>query len=227
MREFVSKRIPKTNILGVDVCLFEWSTCMNYHFEMVIDWQMLLMFHMQQFIPKMYIKEILKGKVCVKQQDHKMRSLEKRKLHRKGKTRKLKHLMWKRVVGKSYRWHWHSYTQILVYVGSCPYTFWGGRNHFINATWLSSICAKIWNGMCPFLSDPASLPNKHIIESSYFEALGKSQFNDDRYRRIAVVWRHLSLDSLIFSSTLPMVGIHSLVIVNYLSSLRKITQNHT
>ncbi len=36
MEDFASSCIPKTNFIGVDVCLFELCTCLDYSFEMDI-----------------------------------------------------------------------------------------------------------------------------------------------------------------------------------------------
>ena len=36
MKDFASSCIPKTNFIGVDVCLFELCTCLDYGFEMDI-----------------------------------------------------------------------------------------------------------------------------------------------------------------------------------------------
>ena len=34
MKDLASKSIPKTNFLGIDLCLFELSTCLDYGFDM-------------------------------------------------------------------------------------------------------------------------------------------------------------------------------------------------
>lgn len=37
MKDFASKSIPKTNFQGVDIHLFELSTCLDYGFEMDVE----------------------------------------------------------------------------------------------------------------------------------------------------------------------------------------------
>ena len=81
MRDFASSCIPKTNFAGVDVCLFDLCTCLDYGFDMDIclahALQASIMFvpsahecHlMQQLIPKIYIKELINEEQFEEQQN--------------------------------------------------------------------------------------------------------------------------------------------------------------
>ncbi len=72
MKNFASSCIPKTDFIGVDEYLFALCTCLNYGFETdillsnVLQASIIVIFvpnadechFMQQFIKKMYIKEL-------------------------------------------------------------------------------------------------------------------------------------------------------------------------
>jgi hypothetical protein len=74
MKDFALKCIPKTNFPGVDVCLFELCTCLDYGVEMDIrlayasQASMVIIFSLnvnecqatQKFIRKLHIKELVR-----------------------------------------------------------------------------------------------------------------------------------------------------------------------
>ena len=82
MRDFASSCISKTNFAGVDVCLFDLCTCLDYAFDVDTRFanasqeSIILIFvpnahdchFMQQLISKMYITELINEEQCEKQQ---------------------------------------------------------------------------------------------------------------------------------------------------------------
>ena len=213
MKDFASACVPKTNFRGVDLCFFELCTCLDYGIHMDIrlanasQASLVVMFVpnadecpvMQQFIPKLYIKQIIRDEELVKQQQQKETALKMEETEKKreeeakvnGKPlskRKKSSVKSKKAMHETsfvdtgedgFNVMKHKHLLMLVHapthfdaeevISSMEHGFYEFEQKF------EVVCAMSF-------SHPKSHPNMVAKEFSYFEQFGRGQFDDNRYK---------------------------------------------
>ena len=200
MGDLASASIPKTNFLGVDICLFELSTCLDYGFEMDVrlanasQASIIVLFvpnadechFMQQFIPQMYTKELVMEEQHEEQNRTQEAEVENDEASPKRKKKKTQRSLQKEGVAKrrmdsdkdDYDVVKHKHLLLLVHaptnyeVGEVISLMELGFYDFMQT--FDLVCALSF-------SHPNTLKKQSLEESSYFELFGKGRMYDDRY----------------------------------------------
>jgi len=200
MRDLASASIPKTHFLGVDICLFELSTCLDYGFEMDVrlanasQASIIVLFvpnadechFMQQFIPQMYTKELVMEEQHEEQNRTQETEVENDEASPKRKKKKTQRSLQKEGVAKrrmasdkdDYDVVKHKHLLLLVHaptnyeVGEVISLMELGFYDFMQT--FDLVCALSF-------SHPNTLKKQSLEESSYFELFGKGRMYDDRY----------------------------------------------